>query len=136
MRFHSPNSLYSWANLGWETIYGLLYPPATAEFVAFFPFLVIDLYILHTTVKFGPREWEHAPLIAQNLNLITAAGLFSMLVAHWAFAKSFVDLCEAGFWGGFVCQSMISWSSVAQLLSRSSTRGHSLRIWLVKEPRN
>lgn len=118
-----------WCNIGWEAVYGLIDPSAVAEFIAFLPFLVIDMGIVYTTVKFGPREWKQAPLIAQNLGMINAIGIFMMVGGHWTFKKLFLDLCEGGFWAGFICQGIISWSSIAQLLSGSSVKGHSIKIW-------
>jgi len=125
-----PNiSVRSCANIAWEIIYGVFYPPGLAETIAFLPWVFIDLVLGYATVKFGPREWAQAPLVARNLPVIIAIGSTVMLAAHWTFVMLFDDASIACFWAGYACQVIVSWSSLAQLVSRGSTRGHSMKIW-------
>ena len=119
----------SCANIAWELIYGVFYPPGLAETIAFLPWVFIDLVLVYTTVKFGPREWKGAPLVAQNLQIIIAVGSAMMLAAHGTFVQLFDDQGVACFWAGYACQVVVSWSSLWQLVSRGSTRGHSMSIW-------
>jgi len=116
------------ANLVWELIYDVFYPPGLAETLAFVPWVFIDLVIVYTTIQFGPREWIQAPLVANNLPGIITMGSILMLASSWTFLRLFNDPNVACFWTGYTSQVVLSWSSLAQLLSQESTRGHSLRI--------
>lgn len=127
--WHELTKCHSCANISWEFIYGVLYPPAMAEQIAFLPWIFIDLVLMYATVKFGPREWSHAPLVARNLTLIFIVGTIMTLTAHWAFAIQFKDFTDASFWSGYICQVILSWTAIAQLISRGNTRGHSMQIW-------
>ena len=119
----------SCANLGWEIMYGFFYPPSMAETITFTFWVLIDLVLVYATIKFGPLEWKHASLVAQNLGPMILAGSLLMVIMHWAFILSFDEPYVACFWAGFACQILLSWASVAQLLSRGSTRGQSMTIW-------
>jgi len=100
-----------------------------AEYVTFLPYFLIDLGIVYTTVKFGAREWQHSPLVGQNLVMIITIGSAMMLAAHWTFVELFTDFTEASFWSGYACQILVSWSAIAHLFVRGSTRGHTMTIW-------
>jgi paspaline synthase len=99
--------------------------------MAFSTAFIADLFLLYATVKFGPREWKNSPLVAENLVSIIAVSILTALVGHWAFMVQFKDITDATFWSGFIAQVFISWISVAHLLSRGNTRGHSWGIWSV-----
>ncbi|KAM0139522.1 hypothetical protein ACHAO1_002893 [Botrytis cinerea] len=100
-----------------------------AEFITFLPYFLIDLLLVNATIKFGPREWRHAPIVQKNLGMIVLVGSLMMLGAQWTFAELFTDFTQASFWSGYTCQVIVSWSAIAQLVSRESTRGHSIAIW-------
>ncbi|KAF2108457.1 hypothetical protein BDV96DRAFT_652709 [Lophiotrema nucula] len=117
------------ANIAWEFVYGIFYPPGVAEFVTFLPYFLVDLGLVYTTVKFGPCEWKHSPVVQRNIPLIMLIGITALTAAQWSFAILFTDIHQASFWSGFACQIIVSWSALSQLISRSSTRGHSLPIW-------
>lgn len=119
------------ANIAWELIYGIIHPPGMAEFITFLPYFLIDLLLVNATIKFGPREWRHAPIVQKNLGMIVLVGSLMMLGAQWTFAELFTDFTQASFWSGYTCQVIVSWSAIAQLVSRESTRGHSIAIWYV-----
>lgn len=118
--------------MAWELIYGVFYPPGLVETIAFLPWVFIDLVLVYATLKFGPREWKQAPLVAQNLPAVIAIGCAMSLAAHGTFVQLFEDPGVACFWAGYACQVIVSWSALSQLLSRGSTRGHSMRIWYVR----
>lgn len=119
----------SCANLTWELLYGLIYSPGWAEFVVFFPGFLVDICLVYVTLKFGPREWQQSPLVAANLGIVMTVGTLMTLAAHLAALDLFTDYTEASFWSAYVCQTTLSWYSIAQLLSRGSTKGHSMAIW-------
>ncbi|THV49637.1 hypothetical protein BGAL_0186g00260 [Botrytis galanthina] len=57
-----------------------------------------------------------------------------MLGAQWTFAELFTALTQASFWSGYACQVIVSWSAIAQLVSRESTRGHSIATCYIYTP--
>ncbi|KAI0183630.1 hypothetical protein EV127DRAFT_376513 [Xylaria flabelliformis] len=120
------------ANIGWELIYGVFHPLSYAEMVTFIPWFFIDLGIVYTTVQYGAQKWKHSPMIANNLLAILSLGSIFSLLMHWAFIKTCVSVEEAAFWSGFACQNLLGVSSVAQLMSRNETSGHSWTIWLCR----
>lgn len=107
----------------------MLFSPGWAEFVVFFPGFLVDIYLVYATVKFGPKQWHHAPLVAANLGIVMGVGILMTLGAHLAVLDLFTDFTEASFWSAYVCQITLSWYSVAQLVSRANTKGHSMGIW-------
>jgi paspaline synthase len=92
------------------------------------PFIV-DVFLVYATIKFWPREWENSPLIAENLVAIITLSFAVCLIGLWAFKIQFEGITDVAFWSGFILQLFISSMSIMQLLSRGSTRGHSLGIW-------
>ena len=59
-----------------------------------------------------------------------------MAVFNWSFVAVFLpDVHQALFWSALCIQNLISYESIANLLVRTSTRGHSLKIWYVTSSR-
>lgn len=127
--YNLANRQYRCANIGWELIYGVFYPLSYAETLTFVPWFLIDLVIVYTTLKFGPEQWKHAPLVANHIPAILGLGSILSLLMHWSFIATSVSPDEAALWSGFSCQVMLGASSVAQLMSRNNTSGHSWTIW-------
>ncbi|KAF1996434.1 hypothetical protein P154DRAFT_537964 [Amniculicola lignicola CBS 123094] len=120
-------------NIAWELVYGIFYPPGVAEFVTFLPYFLVDLGLVYTTLKFGHNEWKHAPIVANNLPLIMTVGCGMITWMQYSFAVLMShDIHQASFWSGFGCQVIVSWAALAQLVSRDSTRGHTLAIWFYR----
>ncbi|KAF2462741.1 uncharacterized protein BDR25DRAFT_386151 [Lindgomyces ingoldianus] len=117
------------ANISWELVYGFFYPPGVAEFVTFAPYFLVDLGLVYTTLKFGANEWKQSAIVQKNLPLIVFIGSAALTAAHWCFAVLFTDIHQASFWSGYACQIIVSWAAIAQIVSRASTRGHTLAIW-------
>ncbi|KAF1978685.1 hypothetical protein BU23DRAFT_577482 [Bimuria novae-zelandiae CBS 107.79] len=120
------------ANVGWDLIYGGLYPPAAAEYVAFLPVFLIDLGLVYTTVKFGPARWSYTLLVQQNLPSLLLFGCVTITLSQWPFLSLLLpDIHQASFWSGFFLQNIVSWAANVQLLARGHTKGHSLTIWFM-----
>ena len=117
------------ANIAWELTYGFVHPLSPIETIAAVPWLVIDLGIAHTILKFGPAEWASSPTAQQHLPAMLIAGSTLMYAWLQSFTASCATAGEAAFSSGFLCQVFLGFVSVAQLLSRDSTRGHSMSIW-------
>ncbi|KAI1178251.1 hypothetical protein F4777DRAFT_539019 [Nemania sp. FL0916] len=119
-------------NIGWEFAYGVLYPLSVAETLTFVPWLLIDAGIVYTTIQYGPEQWKHAPVVAQNIKPLLGLGIAFSLVVHWAFIETVGSVDDAGLWSGFGCQFLLGTSSVAQIMARGNTGGHSWKIWLFR----
>lgn len=89
----------------------------------------MSLAIVYTTIRFGPEQWKSAPVVADNLVFIMAFSSVAATAFHLAFHNMFDDHEEAAFWSGNCCQVFLGLSSLAQLVSRDNTRGHSMTIW-------
>jgi paspaline synthase len=124
------------ANITWEFIYGLMPPTAStaAPTVIATTWMVLDLGLVYTTLKFGAGEWHHSPLVARHLPAILSVVCLVFLVVHWSFARLFDDdhRLIPCFWSAFACQALLSWLGLAQLISRGHTRGHSMTIWVLR----
>ncbi|KAM0320764.1 hypothetical protein ACHAO8_000055 [Botrytis cinerea] len=120
------------ANIGWEIVYGFRLPFTLTQILVFVPWLIIDAFLVYTTMKFGPNQWNHAPMVSQNLKTILGGGIGTMVVLHWAFAETFRDDMDAMFWSAFVLQMVLGISSVAQLMERGHKGGHSIEIWFCR----
>ncbi|KAI0896154.1 hypothetical protein F4806DRAFT_52672 [Annulohypoxylon nitens] len=120
------------ANIAWEFVFGAAIPESAAQVVSFFPWFVIDIGIVYTTWKFGREQWKHAPVVAQNLGWILIGGITGMLVLFWTFLKTYDNRYEAGFYLAWTDQIIVSTTSVAQLMSRNNTSGHSWGIWFTR----
>ena len=119
---------HRWANVAWEFLFGVVTPVSVGQTVAFVPWLIIDVGIVYTTWLFGPDQWEQAPLIGNNMGWILFAGIVVTTILCLTFIKTF-GVNAASFYIAYGGQLLISISSVAQLLSRDNTSGHSLGIW-------
>ncbi|KAI1845194.1 hypothetical protein JX266_008741 [Neoarthrinium moseri] len=120
------------ANIGWEFVYGVVFPISYAETLTFVPWVLIDCGIIYTTVKFGPEQWKHAPLVANNLVPILACGTALGIAGHVAFIKTCSSVVEAALYSGFTLQVILGAASVAQLMSRNNTSGHTWTIWVCR----
>lgn len=134
-------------NFAWEFIYGLLIAETTLESAVFTMWLILDLGMVYGLLKYGKEEWNHAPLVKSNLGLIFAGLLGWCALAHWAFAKWWVDndiamkegkfyrgfvgpdTTELVFWTALVSQTYLSVASLGQLLIRQHTGGASWGAW-------
>ncbi|KAK6813449.1 Terpene cyclase atmB [Aspergillus parasiticus] len=117
-------------NIAWEIVYGLIYPSKTVyEQGVFISGLTINLGVIYTAIKFGPKEWTHAPLVMHNLPLIFMLGTFGFLTGHLALAAE-IGPALAYNWGAAFCQLLLSVGGLCQLITRGNTRGASYTLWL------
>lgn len=120
--------LYRAGNIAWEFLFGVAMPTSVAQVVCFVPWLVIDVFIVHTTWKYGGRQFKQSPVVANNLGLVLVFGVAFVTAAFYFFIKT-VGLEAASFYLGYSDQLLISITSLAQLLRRNNTLGHSWGIW-------
>ncbi len=139
-------------NISWEVVYFAYVSDMLFEKLGFAFWLILDIPLLYTSVKYGRREWEHAPLIARHLPIILAAMTIVGLVGNYAFAVWWLavpsrgtgiktgkfyygvegyDCTELAFWSAAVLQLPASAGCLAMLLIREHSGGASYAIWSV-----
>lgn len=123
--------IYRCGNIAWEFLFGVVIPTSVAQVVCFVPWLFIDVFIIYTTWKYGGGQWKQSPIVANNLGLLLTVGVVATTGAFWCFIKT-VGIDAASFYLGYSDQFLISVTSVAQLLRRGNTLGHSWGIWSVE----
>ncbi|KAI5778562.1 integral membrane protein [Geopyxis carbonaria] len=116
-------------NMAWELVYSVIYPPAgKLEQGMILLWVLLDVVMMYSALRFSALEWRHAPAVQQLLPVIFAAGVPFCVWGHWALAVQLGP--EYGiFWGAVSCQIVLSVGALAQLLTRGSTRGASWAIW-------
>ncbi|KAL8638922.1 MAG: hypothetical protein Q9228_003974 [Teloschistes exilis] len=119
-------------NIAWETVFGFVYGPGLLNQIVFAQWMVVDAFLVYTTVKYGRQQWRQQPMIANNLGLIMAVGIFLALCLHFAAAATFVPVIGRRVvpFTAWILQMFISIGSLAQLISRGHTQGHTLGIWM------
>ena len=118
-------------NITWEFVFGFIYGPGLVNQIVFAQYMVVDVFLFHSILKFGPKEWGHSPLVARNLGWIIAVGCAVSLYLHLTLAATYVPSMgrQVVFFTAWPMQNAISLGSIAQLISRGHARGHSMAIW-------
>ncbi|KAK3496250.1 hypothetical protein B0T13DRAFT_400707 [Neurospora crassa] len=141
-------------NVSWELVYAFYVSEMILEKLGFAFWLLLDIGLIYTTVRFGPEAWRHTnPWVGRNIGwlfaLMTAVGC----VGHYAFAAWWMsephrgsgdktgkfwagqdayDATEVAFWSAAVCQLAGSAGSLAMLITRGHSGGTSYLIWLCR----
>ncbi|KAK3313119.1 hypothetical protein B0H66DRAFT_632195 [Apodospora peruviana] len=142
-------------NLSWEMVYVFYVCEAVLETTGFFVWLLLDIGLVYTTIRFGPHDWkDSSPWVGRNigciLGLLTAVGC----VGHYTFAvwwlaepgrgiggdkrgkwwqgREGLDTTELAFWSAGLSQLNLSAGSVAMLLVRGHSGGTGYAIWFFR----
>lgn len=118
-------------NMTWELIYSFIYPPDSFNAVFFALEAVVDVVLFVATARYGKHEWKHSPLIANHLPSIC---ITSALLCAWmqlALASELIPVIgrQVVFFTSWPLQIVLGVGSIAQIMTRNSTRGHSIHIW-------
>lgn len=118
-------------NFTWELTFGFIYGPDWYNQILFAAWCVVDIFIFHAVLKYGPREFKHAPVIARNLGIICFGTFLMCLWGLLAYCSEgiLVQGRKVVLYGGLFAQIFNGAGSIEQILSRNSTRGHSIHIW-------
>ncbi|KAF1937487.1 phospholipase D/nuclease [Clathrospora elynae] len=139
-------------NFGWEIVFALYVAVEVREQVIFTIWMLIDVGLVYTTVRYGANEWRHAPAVGRNIGKIFTGMLAWWCVALYAVSvwwldvenpvnpkagKAYkgvvgIDTNELGFWTALVAQVVLSVMSLAQIMVRGSSRGSSYSIWTTR----
>lgn len=118
-------------NFAWEFVYSVIYPSHnSAERAVLTTWMILNLFVMYTAIKFAPNEWQHAPLVRQCLPWIFPVAITAFTAGHLALAAT-VGVSKAANWGAFLCFELLTSGAVCQLMSRGSSRGASYTIWSV-----
>lgn len=136
-------------NFAWEIIFSLYVAESLPEKATFVTWMILDIGLVYTTVKYGANEWKHAPIVGRNIGKILALGVLWWCWALWAVCVWWVDeldpvkpkagkmyrgkegpdTTELGYWTALVAQVVLSVALLAQIVVRGTSGGASYGIW-------
>lgn len=138
-------------NVSWEIVYALYVCEAPLETAGFTIWLLLDVGLIYTTIKFAPLEWEktspwvgrHTAAILSFMTAIGCVGHFAFVswwlsrpgIGHgdkagkWYFGQDEYDTTEMAFWSAGVAQLVDSIGALSMLLVRGHSGGTSFAIW-------
>ncbi|CAG8887499.1 unnamed protein product [Penicillium nalgiovense] len=119
-------------NLAWEITFAFICPTDHWGVTLFFRLAVIvNGTVTYTAIRYGAREWDHAPIIKRSLPIIYAVGIGIPIACYVGIVKQ-VGEAKACFMIAIVLQAILSVGSLSQLLTRGSTRGYSFTLWFFR----
>ena len=141
-------------NVSWEIVTLFYVCEMPVEKLGLFMWLVLDLPLVWTTIKFGPREWEDSNRwMSRNIGYVLAVLTALGCVCHYAFSSWWLaepgrgygyginkdgkfwrgregfDTSEMAFWSSGVSQLVLSSSCLFMLQKRRHSGGTSYAIW-------
>ena len=118
-------------NITCECVYGFIYGPDFFNQMIYAQWMIVDVFLLVATIKFGASAWSHTPIVANNLGWIILTACIICLWAQLALAAVLVPVIgrKVVFLTSWTAQVVLSVGSVEQIMSRGSTKGHSWSIW-------
>lgn len=138
-------------NVTWEIVYGFYVADDLLERSGFILWLILDLGLVYTTIKFAPDDWSTtSPWVGRHMAGILGIMLIIGCWGHFAFVSWWLsvpgvgsgdktgkwwrgregyDPTELAYWSAGVSQMVLSASSVAMLLVRGHSGGTSYTIW-------
>lgn len=118
-------------NITWEAVYGFVYGPGLLNQVVFAQWMIVDVVLFYAILRSAPYAWKQSPLVARHLAAIIVVGCVVCLWLHLAIAATFIPSIgrQVVFMTAWPMQVLINLSSIAQLISRGNTLGHSWGIW-------
>ena len=140
------------SNLSWELVYVLYVCEMPLETVGFLFWLILDVGLVYTTVRFGEEDWRTSRMswvgrhIAAILALLVLAGCAvnyrfaawwlaephrgtGMKFGKWWGGREGYDTTELAFWSAGVCQAVLGVSALVMLGNRGHSGGTSYAIW-------
>ncbi|KAI1089682.1 hypothetical protein F5B19DRAFT_485063 [Rostrohypoxylon terebratum] len=101
-------------NVSWEIVYGFYVAEMLFEKLGFVLWLILDMGLIYTTVRFAPEEWA-------STNKLVGRHMASILILMLAI----------GCWGHYAFASWCS-ASVAMLIIRGHSGGTGYMIWFCR----
>jgi hypothetical protein len=137
-------------NFGWEIIFSLYVAESLPEKITFWIWMILDLGLIYSVLKFGANEWKHAPIVGRNIGkiltiLVSWSCAIFWAVSHWWLRENInpkpgkhyggvegPDTTELGWWTSLTAQVVLSVMLLAQILVRGNSGGASYGIWLIR----
>ncbi|KAK5989218.1 Terpene cyclase ascF [Cladobotryum mycophilum] len=140
-------------NLSWEVVYAGYVTEMPIEMAGFVCWLAFNLGVLYATLKTARYSFASSPLVARNVGLILGVTFAAGLVINYVFARWWFlephrgygdktgkswkgsqarDATELAYWTAGVAQIPLSVGSIAMLLQRGHSGGHSYAIWFCR----
>ncbi|EDU42784.1 conserved hypothetical protein [Pyrenophora tritici-repentis Pt-1C-BFP] len=115
-------------NFAWEIVFAVFVAEEAESRAIFALWMLIDITLVYTTIKYGALEWKHAPVVGRNIGKIffvmlawCCVGLYA-ISAWWLDPENpvnpkvgkiyrgtkGVDVNELGFWTSLVVQVVLS----------------------------
>lgn len=138
-------------NVSWEIVYALYVCEAFIETAGFTFWLILDIGLIYTTIRFAPHEWEgtsgwvgrHMASILAAMTAVGCVGHFAFVswwlsrpgIGHgdkkgkWYFGQDKYDTTELAYWSAGVAQMIASAGALSMLLVRGHSGGTSYAIW-------
>ncbi|RDL32630.1 Uncharacterized protein BP5553_09086 [Venustampulla echinocandica] len=118
-------------NITWEAVYGFVYGPGPVNQIVFAQYMIVDIFLFWAIIKSARYQWRQSPLVADNLIWIIMFGCVFCTWLHLAIAATFIPHIgrQVVFFTAWPMAAIISLGSIAQILSRGHTGGHSMPIW-------
>ncbi|KAF2865416.1 hypothetical protein BDV95DRAFT_507196 [Massariosphaeria phaeospora] len=137
-------------NVAWEIIFALYVAESAQEKAVFTTWLILDIGLVYATVKYGQKEWRHAPVVGRHIGKILTASVLWWCWALWAICSWWLDeenpvnpkdgkiyrgaigpdSTELGYWTALVAQAVLSCLSLAQIVVRGNGKGASYTAWM------
>ncbi|KAJ5379961.1 uncharacterized protein N7496_002389 [Penicillium cataractarum] len=116
-------------NLAWETVFAVIHrPPHLIAALVITVWLLVNIYVIYVSVKFGRESQDVSPLLRRHLPAVTLLGFVGFLTGHIALSMH-LGPTKALYWGGMICQVTLSASALGLLIQRGHTRGASPAMW-------
>ncbi|KAI0121315.1 hypothetical protein BJ170DRAFT_704402 [Xylariales sp. AK1849] len=138
-------------NVTWEIVYGFYVTEMMLEKSGFIIWLLLDLGLVYTTVRFAPDEWANtSQWVGRNMVWVLGVMLLVGCWGHYAFASWWLsqpgigfgdktgkwwhgqdgyDTTELAYWSAGLSQMVCSTGSLAMLIVRGHSGGTGYTIW-------
>ncbi|KAL6229514.1 hypothetical protein BDW75DRAFT_235157 [Aspergillus navahoensis] len=119
-------------NLAWEFVFAIFHPPPLPiATIIVRSWLLVDIFVIYTTVKFARAAPGNAnsPLLRHYLPLFVVGGILGFFSGHWVLSV-LLSPFRAFYWSGMVCLITMSGTALGLLVQRGHTRGASYVMWL------
>ncbi|KAK0639945.1 hypothetical protein B0T16DRAFT_336788 [Cercophora newfieldiana] len=143
------------ANVSWELVTVFYVCEAPLETFGFFVWLVLDVGLVYTTVRYGAGEWKGSRFewVGRRIGRVLAGLVAVGCVLNYWFAKWWLevpgrgtgskegkwwggkegyDTTELAFWSAGASQVVLSVGSLVMLVSRGHSGGTSHAIWFCR----
>ncbi|KAH8886654.1 hypothetical protein GQ53DRAFT_809638 [Thozetella sp. PMI_491] len=119
-------------NVTWEFLYAFAKPhKELGLFWMTFAWLVFDIAAVYASYRVAAHEWEHSPLVHDNIGLVFITTLLFCFSGHFALMMT-IGPDEAYGYSSVSCGIIMEIGSLIQILRRNCTRGISTKFTIYR----